>query len=396
MVALLTMACGTQRVFAIPEAPAKGPTNPVDQALECIYNLQFRSAQQTLEAWLGHHPDDLRALNYLANATLDQQLFDAGLLSSDVYTNRGSVFRKKKVPLPKGFEKNFLGILDKAQALAEQRLKQNPRDEEALYWLGVTHSTRAEFEFTLQRSFFAALHEGMAARKSNLQLHKLELTNVDCLLVLGVSNYVLGSLPWYIKLLASIAGYHGNRQQGLEEVKKVSEKGHYAKVDAKIVLVALYRREKMYSQELADLQDLARSYPQNFLFEEETADVYKMQDDWQGAAKVYDSLVVRLRDHAPGSELMPPAKILYQAGQAHEHLGQLQQALQLFEEAGKLPHKDGEVYKAQLAAAGLYQRLNRPADARRAYQQVPRAVPVTEEGKAARRALRQLPDGKGE
>lgn len=390
------MAYGTQQVFAIPEESANGATTSVNQVLECIYNLQFGCAQKELEVWLGHHPDDLRALNYLANATLDQQLFDAGLLSSEVYVNRGSVFRKKKVPLPKGFEKSFLGILDKAQTLAEQRLRRNPRDEEALYWLGVTHSIRAEFEFILQRSFFAALHEGMAARQYNLQLQKVDPTNVDSLLVLGVSNYVLGSLPWYIKLLASIAGYHGNRQQGLEEVVQVSEKGHYAKVDARIVLVALYRREKMHSQELADLGDLARSYPQNFLFEEEIADVYKIQDNWQDAAKAYDSLVLRLRDHAPGSELMPPAEIFYQAGKAHERLGQLQQALQLFEEAGKLPHKDAEVYKAQLAAAALYQRLSRPADARRTYQQVAHAVPDTEEGKAARRALKQLPGGKGE
>jgi hypothetical protein len=52
-----------------------------------------------------------------------------------------------------------------------------------------------QFEFILRRSFFAALHEGIAARKYNLQLHKLNPDNVDCLLVLGVGNYALGSLP---------------------------------------------------------------------------------------------------------------------------------------------------------------------------------------------------------
>ena len=57
-----------------------------------------------------------------------------------------------------------------------------------------------------------------------------------------------GSLPWYLRALASMGGYHGTRSQGLTELREVSEKGNRVRVDAKIVLATLYRRERMYPQ----------------------------------------------------------------------------------------------------------------------------------------------------
>jgi len=48
------------------------------------------------------------------------------------------------------------------------------------------------------------------------------------------------------------------------------------------------------------------------------------------------------------------------------------------------------VYRAELAAAGLCLQLNRCSDAARRYERVANAIPNTDEGRAARRSLRQL------
>ena len=58
----------------------------------------------------------------------------------------------------------------------------------------------------------------------------------------------MGSLPWYVKVLLSIAGLHGDRARGIAEMERASQKGHWAREDAKFVLVAVYRREKMYDK----------------------------------------------------------------------------------------------------------------------------------------------------
>ena len=133
-----------------------------------------------------------------------------------------------------GLQAELLQALQKAQGVADDRLKKNPRDKEALYWGGVTHATRSEFLFTLQRSNLAALREGLEARKYHLKLYKSDPHYADALLVIGIADYVAGSLPWYVKVLASMSGIHGSRAQGVEELKRVSQEGYFARVDARI------------------------------------------------------------------------------------------------------------------------------------------------------------------
>jgi len=84
---------------------------------------------------------------------------------------------------------------------------------------------------------------------------------------------------------------------------------------------------------------------------------------------------------------MPAPRILYVAGQAHEHIGEQEKALRLYEQGGALPGDSIDIYRAELATASLYQRLGRLAEAERNYQRVASVVPDTEEGRAARRAL---------
>ncbi len=51
-------------------------------------------------------------------------------------------------------------------------------------------------------------------------------------------------LPWYIKMLAALAGAHGDRTGGLAMVQRVAESGNYAREDARFMLDVLYQREK--------------------------------------------------------------------------------------------------------------------------------------------------------
>jgi len=366
------------------------PLGPDDIALDQIHNLEYDAARQTLEAQLRQYPDDLRALNYLGNLTLDEELLREGLYSAEAYTNQGVASRQGKPQMPPGYETKLLDLLAKAQNAAEARLIRNPGDQEALYWAGVTHSTRAEFYFALARSYFTALHEGSAAHKLHQRLYRLNPHTTDALLVMGMAQYVAGSLPWYIKVLASIAGVRGSKARGLDDLKQVTERGRYSRVDAKIMLVVLYRREKMVPQAISLLQDLARSYPRNFLPLTEMVRIYESAGDWRSATTVADDLVARLHSHAPGSDLLPVDRVLYEAGKAHEQVGELEKALQLYDEAAQVPGKHVVSYQAELAAANLDVRLNHPDEARKRYQQVAAAVPDSDEGKAARRALKDL------
>jgi tetratricopeptide repeat protein len=389
LAASLTLAC-TPACGQPLAARSQDASSPLDVALDDVYDVKFDDAHRIIQAWVDGHPDDLRGLNYLANVSLDEVMLKQGLFVGEAYTNRGEVLRNAKPTLPPGFEARFLGTLQKIDKLTEARLERNPKDQEALYWAGAGHATRAEYLFILQRSYLGAIREGSEARRDHLKLYKLNPNFVDSLLVLGLADYVAGSLPWYYKVAAALVGFRGSRTRGIEELERVMREGRWTRADARIVLVALYRREKMYPQALALLEGLTRAYPRNFLGSLEMAAIHEAQNNWPAAAKVYDALVQKIIAREPGYELMPAATIFYRAGKAHQQLGDTEEALRLYNAASRHP-ASRDTYRADLAAAELYRQLNRQQDARLHYQRVVNAIPDTDEGRTARRALRSLP-----
>jgi len=373
------------------QAPAP-PEDPVGAAIGHIRNLEYAEARRQLEAWVGEHPDDLRAWNYLAVAILYREMFERGVLEAKVYGQGGEAFQPSKVEVSPGFQEDLFRVLDRAQQLAEARLQKDPQDKEAMYWLGVTHGTRATYHFTLRKEYGPALHEAKDAFDLHERLLKVDPTFTDASLIVGVQHYVVGSLPWFWKLMAALSGRHGDRKQGLAEVKRAAEQGHFAREDAQLMLGVLYQREKMLPEALAVFQEMAAASPRNYLLPQEVASLDQQMGDWAAAAQVYDSMLEKYRAHEPNFDKLPAARFFYLAGVARRHLEQDEAALALLAEGASLPGDSIYIYRCELQAAELDALNHREQQARQRYQRVAQAVPDTEEGKLARRALKNLPD----
>ncbi|MBI1983445.1 MAG: hypothetical protein HYS61_04530 [Acidobacteria bacterium] len=369
--------------------------DPLRVALDHFYNLEYESAEKEFTGWLKRHPDDLRALNYLAATRLQQELLRRELLEAQVYGKGGEAYEGEKRELPPQLRQKLFGGLDRVDQLTDERLSRDPRNVEALYWAGVGHVTRALINLTLRRARMDALGEAKKARKLHAQVLSIDPQFVDAYLVMGMYDYLVGSLPWYLKVFASIAGHSGNKERGLAEVKRVSEQGNWAHEDAKSYLAILYYREKRYAQGLEILRGLARSYPRNYVVQQEIARVHKAREDWKASAEVYDAIVAQHDAGAAGYGDIPLAKILFQSGEVWERQGQREQALRRFGRAGELGENNIFVFRSELAAAEICVQLNRREEARRKYQRVAAAIPHTSEGKVARQALNKLGEKTG-
>ena len=389
LIGLMLGSWGLSPGVAAQEA-AQIANEPVRVAVDHLRNLEYDQARQGLKGWLQEHPDDLYAGNYLATAVLYQEMFRQDVLESTVYGEGGEVFKPSKVPVTPEFQKELFTVLDKAQGLADQRRQKDPRDKDAMYWAGVTHGTRATYHFTLRREYKQALREATAAHKLHDQLLVLDANYVDALLILGVNNYVVGSLPWYLKVIASLTGRHGDKVEGLQQIQRTTREGHYAREDAQLVLAVLYQREKMYREALPLYQRMAAAYPRNYLFPQEVAALYGLLGDWANATKEYDDVIAKYRAGEPNFDKMPATRMFYLAAQAHERLGETEAALTLYSEAVQTKGEDKYRRKADLAAADIEARLWRTAEARERYQRVAQAAPESEEGKLAKKALRKL------
>ncbi|HYX67884.1 MAG TPA: hypothetical protein VE825_02025 [Terriglobales bacterium] len=373
-------------------AQVPAPEDPVGTAISHIRNLEYAEARRLLEAWVGEHPDDLRAWNYLAVDILYREMFERGVLEAKVYGQGGEAFQPSKVEVTTGFQQELFRVLDQAQQLAQARLQKDPQDKDAMYWLGVAHGTRATYHFTLRKEYGPALHEAKEAFDLHQRLLQLDPAYTDAYLIVGVQHYVVGSLPWFWKMMAALTGRHGSRKDGLAEVERAAQQGHWARQDAQLMLGVLYQRERLLPQALAAFQQMAEASPRNYLLPQEVAALHEQMGDWLAAAEVYDRMLARRRAGEPGYEKLPAARILYLAGVARRHLEQDEAALALFEEGARLAGDDIYIYRCELQAAELDALNHRADQARQRYQRVAQAVPDSDEGKLARRALKKLED----
>jgi len=78
---------------------------------------------------------------------------------------------------------------------------------EALYVRGVARGLKSTYIALVDKSFLAALRSAVAARRDHERVLQIDPKYVDAKTIVGAHNYVVGSLPMPVKLLAGIAGF---------------------------------------------------------------------------------------------------------------------------------------------------------------------------------------------
>jgi len=165
----------------------------------------------------------------------------------------------------------------RARQLAEKRLKQNARDVEALYLLGATEGLEAAYGAGVEHKYMAALRTGSTAVDHHREVLELSPKFYDAELTIGLQDYVIGSLPLPMKMLAGSVGVHGSKKRGLKELEQVAREGQWARDVSRMLLVDLYKREKRWDDAIATARELSEKYPRNSLFKSQLLDATKLK-----------------------------------------------------------------------------------------------------------------------
>jgi len=137
---------------------------------------------------------------------------------------------------------------------------------------------------------------------------------IDAQLIPGLDEYVVSSLPWGWKMLGTVAGLPGDRDEGIRMLTVVAQNGRNDRYDAEALLTAIYRREKRPAEAIAPLNELIRNFPRSFLLRIELAEMYGDLGARDKAMAALDELEQMRRSGAPGYERLPQAKIHYTRG----------------------------------------------------------------------------------
>jgi hypothetical protein len=359
----------------------------IDSAYDHFYNMEYDKATQEFEKNLERHPDDPFAVNHMLTAVLMRNLYETGGMNTGDYSNDSFIGHAPR-PTDQKVKDRIKDLAKRAETLEEQELKANPKDVDALYCRGVTRAQFAVYTGIVERAWFTALRNAVGARHDHERVLELDPDYLDAKIVVGTHNYVVGNLPWSVKVAAALAGLSGSKEKGLTYLREVAQGGGQNSVDAKILLTLFLRREHQYDEALGYMQDLAAKYPKNHLFPTEVANLYRSAGRLDEAEALYRKIWQNGREGKYGNlHYEMAAWGLGELLRSRKDAGGAAAAYELVNQA---PNPDPDILqKANLAAGEMYDLLQKRDLAMKRYETVLAENANTGQADLARRYIRE-------
>ena len=167
----------------------------------------------------------------------------------------------RKILISGGGRCNFTNVGTKA----ENFLSENPHFAKS----ALARYTPKDFMALVEKHQILSLAPAKKSNNYAQRLLRIDPKFYDAYLAAGFSEYMVGSLPFFIKWFVHFDNVSGDKKTGIHNLELVASEGHYLKPFAKILLGIVALREKRPRDAQKLLRELAANYPQNPLFRRE-------------------------------------------------------------------------------------------------------------------------------
>lgn len=386
------------------------------RGFEALYNLDYEEARRNFRTLAREFLDHPAGAQFLAASLWIETLNESRRLQTSVY-NSDSFYVESEERVDSQTLAQFREWTRTAETLAGARLRRNASDAEARYFLGATEALRAGFASAVERRFTAALRDGSRSVEHHRAVMRLDPNFHDAEISIGLYDYIVGDLPLAVKILASIGGVRGSKRRGIQTLERVAREGRWARDDARIILLGLYKRENRLQDALMVSRELAARYPRNHLFSLEVADSLvrvaaaarqTRQADSSGASvtvqdsspmereafEIFDALLSSRSASRREANATPASRaadlIHFRYGEALMIAGQFECASREFLLAASVPNAEARlVTMARLQAARAFDLAQRRTDALAQYRLVLARPNVYDAHREARRGLEE-------
>src|ERR1051326_5902227 len=194
---------------------------------EALFNLDYEAARKNFKEMTTAFPNYPAGPQFLADTLWAETLYQTRRLQSSLYDDDDTFYSTSDDKVDPKIVDEFRSLTRQARLLTEARLKQNPKDVEALYFMGAIEGLKASFEEAVERRHFAALKDGSDAVDKHREVIKLDPSYRDAELTIGLYDYTVGALPLPVKIAAGFLGYRGSKKRGLATLERVAKEGHW-------------------------------------------------------------------------------------------------------------------------------------------------------------------------
>src|SRR2546426_8032920 len=199
---------------------------------EALFNLDYETARKNFKEMAQSFPNYPAGPQFLADTLWVETLYQTRRLQSSLYGDDDTFYSTSDDKADPRVVDQFRALTRQARILAEARLRQYPRDVEAIYFLGATQGLKASFEEAVERRHFAALKDGSDAVDKHREVIKLDPSWHDAELSIGLYDFTVGSLPLPVKIAAGVFGFRGSKKRGLATIERVAREGRWVRDDA--------------------------------------------------------------------------------------------------------------------------------------------------------------------
>ena len=258
--------------------------------LDHYFNREFGLAVAAFERHLASEQDSPEAHLLLTKALLYQELDRLGFVGTRAF--RGDrKYRSAEKPKPDArISRRILDALEKGRQACERVLAESGDDRQALHWLAQLYLVRATYDYFVAKAYFKALASGRQARELSYRIGELYPDFPDGLLVAGFQEYIVGRLPWALRVMIAMRGFGGSKKKGIQLVERVAREGVENRNEARILLAVIYRWERPPAEAAEAFARLAEDFPRAYMFPLEAADLYESAQQKAMALELFEEV----------------------------------------------------------------------------------------------------------
>jgi tetratricopeptide (TPR) repeat protein len=247
-----------------------------ESGFEHIFNMDYDRAQQVFVSLEKDYPQHPAPPLYLASIPWLKEMQRRQDLNLDRFLAPAYFSNKTNQVMPPHERTEFFKKIQRAENLARAVLGRDPNDRDALYFMATAYGLRASFAITIDHSLRTAFSYGNKAYSYSKQLVREDPDYYDAYLTLGIYEYTVGVIPWYMRWMIYVLGGHGSKEEGLAHLRLATEKGRYMKDQALLASMVLDVREHSYGEALVLARDLTARFPRSYFFPINVAQILQL------------------------------------------------------------------------------------------------------------------------
>ena len=248
-----TLLCNFSNAESIEQGDAQqNPlTEKIKLAMDANYRMDSERSEDIFNEAISEWPEDPMPYLYKGGLYLNKFRY----LNDNMEEERARL------------KKQILYLNNKVIDIARKQIKENPDNMRAYYCLGGANGNLGRF-YILNGKWLRGYWKGKKGFKILEKIVEKDHEYYDAYVGLGIYHYFSATLPKVVKVLSFLlGGPKGDKEKGINELELVRDNGTLLPVEARRVLLRVFRFEKDWNSFYHTSKWLAEQYPENINFQ---------------------------------------------------------------------------------------------------------------------------------